>query len=132
MLWAWFGLCLSSLMVSLVSFRRRGLVGFCFGLLSMLGAALCFFFNFGVWVAFDDPLGPFQRDSLLLNGLGITGLRFLSWVPALVCAANQPNETEVKIFCGNLRAMADRAARKRSHAMRLAANCWGDSYGYPR
>ena len=73
-LFTWFGLCLAAFIISLVSFRRRGLVGFCWGLLCMLGAALCFFFNFGVWVALDDPLGPFQRDSLLLNGLGTTGL----------------------------------------------------------
>src|SRR6516164_5008327 len=42
MVCTWLGLCLASLIISLVSFRRRGLVGFCFGLLCMLGAGLCY------------------------------------------------------------------------------------------
>jgi hypothetical protein len=73
MVCTWLGLCLASLMISLVSFRRRGLVGFCFGLLCMLGAGLCYFFIWGLFVALDRG-GPFQRDSIMLNGLGLAGL----------------------------------------------------------
>jgi hypothetical protein len=73
MVCTWLGLCLASLIISLVSFWRRGLVGFCFGLLCMLGGGLCYFFIWGFFVAFE-PGGPFQRDSIMLNGLGLAGL----------------------------------------------------------
>jgi hypothetical protein len=73
MVCTWLGLCLASLIISLASFRRRGLVGFCFGLLCMLGAGLCYFFIWGLFVA-SDRGGPFQRDSIMLNGLGLAGL----------------------------------------------------------
>ncbi|PYI86967.1 MAG: hypothetical protein DME26_07820 [Verrucomicrobia bacterium] len=53
------------------------MVGFCFGLLSLFGAALSFFLIFGLVVAFGEPGGPFQLDSLLLNGLGLGGLTCL-------------------------------------------------------
>ena len=73
MVCTWLGLCLASLIISLVSFWRRGLVGFCFGLLCMLGAGLCYFFIWGFFVAFE-PGGPFQRNSIMLNGFGLAGL----------------------------------------------------------
>ena len=71
---AWLGLCLASFIISLVSFRRRGLIGFSFGLLSLLGAALSFLCCFGLPVAFEDPGGLFQKGSMMLNGVGLTGL----------------------------------------------------------
>src|SRR5437870_13806515 len=72
--YAWIGLCLASIVITIFSSVRRGLVGFCFGLLSMFGAALSFFLIFGLVVAFGEPGGPFQLDTLRLNGLGLSGL----------------------------------------------------------
>lgn len=73
MVCTWLGLCLASFIISLVSFWRRGLVGFCRGLLCISGAALSYFFMWGLFVAFDRG-GPFTRDSIMLNGLGLAGL----------------------------------------------------------
>jgi hypothetical protein len=39
----------------------------------MAGAALSYFLMWGVFVAFDR-YGPFSRDSIMLNGLGLAGL----------------------------------------------------------
>jgi hypothetical protein len=70
----WLGLCASSVVILILGLRRRGFPGFCFGLVSMLGAVLCIFLYFGLAVAFEDPGGPVQGDSLFLNGIGLSGL----------------------------------------------------------
>jgi hypothetical protein len=70
----WAGVGLASLVITVLATLRRGLLGFLFGLLAMLGAGLCFFFIFGLAVASNEPGGPLQLDSLRLNGLGFLGL----------------------------------------------------------
>src|SRR6266571_3599660 len=72
--YAWIGLCLASLVITICSSCYRGWIGFGFGLLSMFGVALSLFLIFGLVVGFGESGGPFQLDSLGLNGAGAIGL----------------------------------------------------------
>ena len=89
----WYGLGLASLIIMILSLRRRGLAGFCFGLLSMFGAALCSLLIFGLVVAFEDPGGPFQKDSLFLNGAGLIGIALFITGAHFGLSSNKESQT---------------------------------------
>jgi hypothetical protein len=70
-----FVLILAAVVVTGVATARRGWPGVAGGLLAVIGAILCFYFlPSGLAVALEDPRGPLQKDSILLNGAGLIGL----------------------------------------------------------